>query len=77
MKRRRAVKEAPAKALPAPQPVVPLGAPYDPVAVPIRKLADALAELGDPAAIRAMQSVDPRASSARYYEARLAELADA
>lgn len=54
--------------------VVPDGAPYDPVTVPVRDLADALAEIDDPDAVRALKSADPRVSAERHYDARLEEL---
>lgn len=59
---------------PATEAVVPESAPYDPVTVPVRGLADALAEIDDADAVRAMRSADPRTSAERHYDARLEEL---
>lgn len=75
MKRRAPTPQQPVHA-PEPEPQVPAGAPYDPVSVPVRQLQDSLGGL-DADQVLALRSADPRASSHRYYDARLEELADA
>ena len=73
--RKRGPRPEPLAEIPKPKPV-PTGLVFDPVTVPVRKLAARLEDVISAAAVEALQKADPRSSADRYYDARLAELAD-